>query len=67
LDAKIAVYYMEMRARIALRKAGNGCNPDEVAAEVQKIKKDRGLEVSKEDVLRALSRGEEVHPNSKFY
>jgi hypothetical protein len=66
LTAKGQVKHMEMRARIALRKAGKRCNLDDVAAEVQKIKINQGLAVSCDDIIRAMSLGEEVTRNPNF-
>jgi hypothetical protein len=60
VNAKKEISYMEMRARIALRKVGKRFSPDDVAAEVQKIRKSQGSPVSSGDVIRAMSRGEEV-------
>jgi hypothetical protein len=50
-----------MRARIALRKRGKPFNNDDVEAETQMILKNQGLEVNADDVVLAMSRGEEVH------
>ncbi|KAJ7639977.1 hypothetical protein DFH06DRAFT_1430546, partial [Mycena polygramma] len=61
IKAKKCTVYVEMRARIALRKAGIDFDEDRVAEEVKSIrKKTRTLPVTDEDVIDALSRGDEA-------
>ena len=58
--------YIAMRCRIALRKAGVLPVDNEieeqrlVEAEKIKVKANRGTEVTEDDILQALERGEEV-------
>ncbi|KAJ7472917.1 hypothetical protein B0H11DRAFT_2282735 [Mycena galericulata] len=53
--------YVRMRARIALRKTGRLVADDDeaVAREMQRIKAKRGIPLTVDDVIEALSRGEE--------
>lgn len=52
--------YLEMRARIGLRKDGKAITNAAVAEEVQNIKITRGRNVCADDVIQALRTGEEV-------
>ncbi|KAJ7446578.1 hypothetical protein FB451DRAFT_1537496 [Mycena latifolia] len=53
--------YREMRARIGLCKLGSEISGASVAAEVQNIKRKAGIQVSPDDAMVALQRGEEVY------
>ncbi|KAJ7636652.1 hypothetical protein FB45DRAFT_1024750 [Roridomyces roridus] len=51
--------YVEMRARIALRKAGRDIPKSAVDQEMKKIRKGGGLPVTMKDIIKALERGDE--------
>ncbi|KAH7905456.1 hypothetical protein BJ138DRAFT_1164744 [Hygrophoropsis aurantiaca] len=62
LKTKILAAYLEARARIYLRKSGTPITAGAVALESQRIKEGRGGEITSDDVINALSSGEESIP-----
>jgi hypothetical protein len=58
--------YVSMRARIALRKAGvlpvDDAKEEDmlVKAEMDKVKGNKGTQVTEDDIIQALDRGDEV-------
>ncbi|KAJ7754191.1 hypothetical protein DFH07DRAFT_823296 [Mycena maculata] len=59
LKAKQCEVYVSLRARVALRKAGLPTAPDDVAREVFSVRKNQGIKLTPEDIIEALSRGDE--------
>ncbi|KAJ7446573.1 hypothetical protein FB451DRAFT_1375863 [Mycena latifolia] len=52
--------YVAMRARIALRKAGLPMDPEAEAREIQKIRDKKGIPLTPQDIINALSAGYEA-------